>query len=183
MADETVFVVDDDADARDSLCALLESAGVAAEAARGALDGGERAPEVVRERAQQRRPEPLGLEFDPGRLVPFPGRHPFQRHRRLRHQRLQHRAFRRCQAGVGAGGPHQRHPDRPAARAEGERHDASAFADAHGCGLRWQSSVRIGTSVSSSSTSKPCSVSQARAPRRCQASEKGSCTAWASRRK
>jgi two-component system response regulator FixJ len=32
MADETVFVVDDDADARDSLCALLESAGVASEA-------------------------------------------------------------------------------------------------------------------------------------------------------
>jgi two-component system response regulator FixJ len=32
MADETVFVVDDDADARDSLCALLESAGVSAEA-------------------------------------------------------------------------------------------------------------------------------------------------------
>jgi two-component system response regulator FixJ len=32
MADETVFVVDDDADARNSLCALLESAGVAAEA-------------------------------------------------------------------------------------------------------------------------------------------------------
>lgn len=32
MADEIVFVVDDDADVRDSLCALLESAGVAAEA-------------------------------------------------------------------------------------------------------------------------------------------------------
>ena len=32
MADEIVFVVDDDADARDSLCALLESAGVASEA-------------------------------------------------------------------------------------------------------------------------------------------------------
>ena len=32
MADEIVFVVDDDADARDSLCALLESAGVTAEA-------------------------------------------------------------------------------------------------------------------------------------------------------
>jgi two-component system response regulator FixJ len=32
MTDEIVFVVDDDADARDSLCALLESAGVAAEA-------------------------------------------------------------------------------------------------------------------------------------------------------
>jgi len=32
MANEIVFVVDDDADARDSLCALLESAGVAAEA-------------------------------------------------------------------------------------------------------------------------------------------------------
>jgi two-component system response regulator FixJ len=31
MADETVFVVDDDADARDSLCALLESADVTAE--------------------------------------------------------------------------------------------------------------------------------------------------------
>jgi two-component system response regulator FixJ len=41
MAAETVFVVDDDADARDSLCALLESAGVAAEAfesARAFLD-------------------------------------------------------------------------------------------------------------------------------------------------
>jgi two-component system response regulator FixJ len=41
MADETVFVVDDDADVRDSLCALLESAGVAAEAhesARAFLD-------------------------------------------------------------------------------------------------------------------------------------------------
>jgi two-component system response regulator FixJ len=40
MADETVFVVDDDAGARDSLCALLESAGVASEAhesARGFL--------------------------------------------------------------------------------------------------------------------------------------------------
>src|SRR3954468_15886105 len=32
MAEETVFVVDDDAGARDSLCALLESAGIAAEA-------------------------------------------------------------------------------------------------------------------------------------------------------
>jgi two-component system response regulator FixJ len=32
MADEIVFVVDDDADQRDSLCALLESAGVASEA-------------------------------------------------------------------------------------------------------------------------------------------------------
>ena len=32
MADEIVFVVDDDADARESLCALLESAGVASEA-------------------------------------------------------------------------------------------------------------------------------------------------------
>jgi two-component system response regulator FixJ len=31
MADEIVFVVDDDADVRDSLCALLESAGVVAE--------------------------------------------------------------------------------------------------------------------------------------------------------
>lgn len=41
MADEIVFVVDDDADARDSLCALLESAGVPAEAfdsARAFLD-------------------------------------------------------------------------------------------------------------------------------------------------
>jgi two-component system response regulator FixJ len=41
MADEMVFVVDDDADARDSLCALLESAGVASEAhasARAFLD-------------------------------------------------------------------------------------------------------------------------------------------------
>ena len=41
MADEIVFVVDDDADARDSLCALLESAGVASEAhesARAFLD-------------------------------------------------------------------------------------------------------------------------------------------------
>ena len=41
MADEMVFVVDDDADARDSLCALLESAGIAAEAhasARAFLD-------------------------------------------------------------------------------------------------------------------------------------------------
>jgi two-component system, LuxR family, response regulator FixJ len=40
MADETVFVVDDDAGARLSLCALLESAGVASEAhesARGFL--------------------------------------------------------------------------------------------------------------------------------------------------
>jgi two-component system response regulator FixJ len=32
MADEIVFVVDDDADVRESLCALLESAGLAAEA-------------------------------------------------------------------------------------------------------------------------------------------------------
>jgi two-component system response regulator FixJ len=41
MVDEMVFVVDDDADVRDSLCALLESAGVAAEAydsARAFLD-------------------------------------------------------------------------------------------------------------------------------------------------
>ena len=41
MTDEMVFVVDDDADVRDSLCALLESAGVAAEAydsARAFLD-------------------------------------------------------------------------------------------------------------------------------------------------
>jgi two-component system response regulator FixJ len=41
MADEIVFVVDDDAAARDSLCALLEAAGVAAEAfesARAFLD-------------------------------------------------------------------------------------------------------------------------------------------------
>jgi two-component system response regulator FixJ len=41
MADEIVFVVDDDAGARDSLCALLESAGVASEAfdsARAFLD-------------------------------------------------------------------------------------------------------------------------------------------------
>jgi two-component system response regulator FixJ len=41
MSDEMVFVVDDDADVRDSLCALLESAGVAAEAydsARAFLD-------------------------------------------------------------------------------------------------------------------------------------------------
>jgi two-component system response regulator FixJ len=38
MADEIVFVVDDDADARDSLCALLESAGVAAEAHASARD-------------------------------------------------------------------------------------------------------------------------------------------------
>src|SRR3954466_12315412 len=41
MADEIVFVVDDDADARDSLCALLESAAVTAEAydsARAFLD-------------------------------------------------------------------------------------------------------------------------------------------------
>src|SRR5215510_14278454 len=45
MANETVFVVDDDADARDSLCALLESAGVAAEAfesARAFLDAFQR---------------------------------------------------------------------------------------------------------------------------------------------
>lgn len=41
MADEIVFVVDDDADVRESLCALLESAGLAAEAhesARAFLD-------------------------------------------------------------------------------------------------------------------------------------------------
>ncbi|MDQ7247863.1 response regulator FixJ [Dongia sedimenti] len=41
MADEMVFVVDDDADVRDSLCALLESAGVASESydsARAFLD-------------------------------------------------------------------------------------------------------------------------------------------------
>jgi two-component system response regulator FixJ len=41
MADETVFVVDDDPEVRDSLCALLQSAGVAAEpheSARAFLD-------------------------------------------------------------------------------------------------------------------------------------------------
>ena len=51
MADETVFVVDDDADARDSLCALLESAGVASEAHESAR---ERHREEVREHGRRK---------------------------------------------------------------------------------------------------------------------------------
>jgi two-component system response regulator FixJ len=64
MADQIVFVVDDDADARDSLCALLESAGVAAEAhesARTFLDAYQRRPGCLI--ADIRMPDMDGLEL------------------------------------------------------------------------------------------------------------------------
>lgn len=65
MAEQTVFVVDDDAGARDSLCALLESAGVAAEAfesARAFLDAHrpERSGCLI---ADMRMPDMDGLEL------------------------------------------------------------------------------------------------------------------------
>src|SRR3982751_4899793 len=65
MAGAIVFVVDDDADVRDSLCALLESAGVAAEAfesARAFLDAHrpERAGCLI---ADIRMPDMDGLEL------------------------------------------------------------------------------------------------------------------------
>ena len=65
MADEIVFVVDDDADLRESLCALLEAAGVTAEAfdsARAFLDAHrpERAGCLI---ADIRMPDMDGLEL------------------------------------------------------------------------------------------------------------------------
>ena len=63
--------------------ALLEQRG------RGALDRGERRPHVVRQRAEQRGPQPLGLDLDLGAAAPLRQRHPLERDRRLAGERLQ----------------------------------------------------------------------------------------------
>ena len=79
------------------------------QAARGALDGGERRPEVVRQRAQQGAAQALRLGLDPG-LLPLLGEHrPLKGQRRLLRQRLDRRDLGRRGRPVGRLRPDHHH--------------------------------------------------------------------------
>ena len=93
---------------------LLEQRG------RGAFDRGERRPHVVRERAEQRGPQALGLDLDRGAAAPLRQRHPLEGDGRLAGERLQQPAPRRIAELVPLRRTNAQDADRPVGH--GERH-------------------------------------------------------------
>jgi len=93
--------------------------GEAAQARYGAEDRGERRPQIVRDRGQERCAQPLGLRQHSGFVEPLGERDSLDRHRRLVAQRVEQPPLIRRQQRPGRITVDPDHTDRAAAGAQG----------------------------------------------------------------